>query len=187
LNGKYHKEILMDKDYLNILVLDHTPFGIRRLRVKKESFRIGIYLLAFFQLAITFFLCDYIQVKKKNFLLNQLRQESQVQRSQIQLFSANIEELEKKLSKLRDVDRRIRTIANLERGHEAIPFIGMGGLSPSVAHAKSKEVRKASEPSGSAALRPGLASNPSGSTEPAESLQVEPPVEVSDREAEDSP
>jgi hypothetical protein len=177
----------MDKDYLNILVLGHTPFGVRRLRVKKESFRIGIYLLVFFQLAITFFLCDYIQVKKKNFLMDQLRQESQIQRSQIQLFSASIEELEKKFSKLRDVDRRIRTIANLERNHEAIPFIGMGGLSPSVAHAKSKEEPKRREPSGSPALKPGLTSGPSGSTEPVESPRVERPAEVSGREAQGSP
>jgi len=132
----------MDKDYLNILVLGHIPFGVRRLRIKKESFKIAVYLLILFQLAITFFLCDYIQIKKKNFLLNQLRQESQVQRSHIQLFSAKIEELEKKLSKLKDVDKRIRVIANLEKGYEAIPFIGMGGLSPSVAHGKSKEEPK---------------------------------------------
>jgi len=127
---------------LNILVLGHIPFGVRRLRIKKESFKIAVYLLILFQLAITFFLCDYIQIKKKNFLLNQLRQESQVQRSHIQLFSAKIEELEKKLSKLKDVDKRIRVIANLEKGYEAIPFIGMGGLSPSVAHGKSKEEPK---------------------------------------------
>jgi hypothetical protein len=132
----------MDKDYLNILVLGHTPFGVRRLRIRKESFKIAVYLLILFQLAITFFLCDYIQIKKKNFFLNQLRQESQVQRSHIQLFSVKIEELEKKLSKLKDVDKRIRTIANLEKGYEAIPFIGMGGLSPSVAYGKSKEEPK---------------------------------------------
>ena len=158
----------MDKDYLNILVLGHTAFGIRRLRIKKESLTIGVYLLVFLQLAITFFLCDYIQVKKKNFLLNQLRQESQVQRSHIQLFSAKIEELEKKLSKLKAVDGRIRAIANLERGHEAIPFIGMGGLSPSLAHGKTREEPKGSEPFNFPASRPGPASNPSDSTELAE-------------------
>ena len=137
----------MDKDCLNILVLGHTPFGIRRLRIKRESLKIAVYLLILFQLAITFFLCDYIQVKKKNFLMNQLRQESQLQKSHIQLFSAKIEELEKKLSKLKDVDKRIRTIANLEKGYEAIPFIGMGGLSASVAHGKSKEEPMEAKPS----------------------------------------
>jgi hypothetical protein len=138
---------MMDKDYLNILVLGHTLFGVRRLRIRKESFKIAVYLLILLQLAITFFLCDYVQVKKKNFLLNQLRQESQFQKSHIQLFSAKIEELEKKLSKLKDVDKRIRVIANLEKGYEAIPFIGMGGLSASVAYGKSKEEPKAVKPS----------------------------------------
>ena len=135
----------MDKDYLNILVLGHTTFGIRRLRIQKETFKILIYLLVFFQLAVTFFLCDYIQAKKKTFLLNQLRQESHIQKSQIQLFSAKIEELDKKLSKLKDFDRRICIIVNLERGHEVIPFIGMGGFSPSVTQEKLKEEPKGSE------------------------------------------
>lgn len=117
----------MDKDYFNILVLGHTPFGIRRLRIQKETFKILFGLLLFLQLSITFFLCDYVQVKKKQFNLDQLRQESQIRRSQLQLFSTKIEELEKKLSKLKGFDRRIRLIANLEKGQETIPFIGMGG------------------------------------------------------------
>ena len=156
----------MDKDYLNILVLGHTPFGIRRLRIKRESLKIAVYLLILFQLAITFFLCDYIQVKKKNFLMNQLRQESQLQRSHIQLFSAKIEELEKKLSKLKDVDKRIRAIANLEKGYEAIPFIGMGGLSASVAYGKSKEEPKEVKPSISRPQGEGLPSPPAARLSP---------------------
>jgi hypothetical protein len=168
LTGKPPKEFMMDKDYLNILVLGHTPFGIRRLRISEESFKIAVYLLILFQLTMTFFLCDYIQVKKKNFLLNQLHEESQLQRSQIQLFSVKIKEVEKKLSKLKDVDKRIRAIANLEKGYEAIPFIGMGGLSPSVAHGKSKEEPKGSESLTSPASRPTIVFDPSGSIELAE-------------------
>ena len=122
----------MDKDYVNILVFGHTPFGVRRLRIKKETFRIGACLLVFLQLSVTFFLCDYIQVRKKTLLLAQLRQESEIQKSDIKLFSARVEELEKKLSRLKAIDQRIRIIANLERGQEALPFIGMGGSSPTM-------------------------------------------------------
>jgi hypothetical protein len=32
------------------------------------------------------------------------------------------------MSKLKDYDQKIRTTANLERGHDNAPFIGMGGL-----------------------------------------------------------
>jgi hypothetical protein len=122
----------MDKDYLNIIIFSHTTFGIRRLRMGKETFKTLLYLLIFFQLALTFLLCDCIQVKKKISLLNQLRHEALVQKSHIQLFSTKIEELEKQLSKLKDFDRRIHTIANLERGQEVASFIGVGGTSPSV-------------------------------------------------------
>jgi hypothetical protein len=135
----------MDKDCFNILVFGHTNFGIRSLRIQKETFKIFFCLLLFFHFSVIFFLCDYIQIKKKALLLNQLHQESQIQRSQIQLFSAKIEELEEKLVKLKHIDMRIRTIANLERGHEVIPFIGMGGPSPSVTHDKLKEEPKGNE------------------------------------------
>ncbi len=127
----------MDKDYINILVFGHTTFGIRRLRIRKEKLRLATYLLLFAQFSITFFFCDYIQVRKKTFQLNQLRQESQIQKSHIHLFSTKIEELEKKLSKLKDIDQKIRVMANLERGQETLPFIGMGGSSFSVTRAKS--------------------------------------------------
>jgi len=127
----------MDKDTINILVFGHTTFGIRPLRMKKESIRVAAYLLIVFQLLITFFFCDYIQIKKKTFLLNQLRQESQIQRSHIHLFSIKIGELENRLSALKDIDRRIRIIANLERGQEMLPFIGMGGSSFSATRGKS--------------------------------------------------
>ena len=136
----------MEKDYFNILIFDHIAFGIRNLRIRKETFKILIYLLAFLQLSITFFLCDYIQVKKKNFFLNQLRQESQIQRSQIQLFSVKIEELENKLSKLKDIDRRIRMIANLQGGEKTTPFIAMGGSPSSITPEILKEEPETSKP-----------------------------------------
>src|SRR4030042_2452301 len=136
----------MDKEYLNVLIVGHPTFGTRNLKIKKETFKILIYLLAFLQLSLTFFLCDYIQVKKKNFFLNQLRQESQIQRSQIQLFSTKIEEMEEKLSKLKDIDRRIRIIANLQGGEKATPFIAMGGSPSSITPGILKEEPETSKP-----------------------------------------
>jgi prefoldin subunit 5 len=73
------------------------------------------------------FFCDYIQLKKQAFNLNRLRQESEIQKSQIQFFTMRIGELEGQLTKLKEFDKRIRTIANLERTQEMVPFIGMGG------------------------------------------------------------
>jgi hypothetical protein len=123
---------MKNNDFLNILVFGHTLFGARQFKIKREALRIIIFILIFTQLSITFFLCDYIQVRNKSYLLNQLRETSQSQKSQIQFFSASVEDLEKKILRLEEFDRRIRIIANLEEGSKGNPFIGMGGYTSDI-------------------------------------------------------
>ena len=121
----------MDKEYLNILIFGHKTSKTRHLRIHKKTFKVLLYVSAFALLSVTFFFCDYIQVKKKAFELSRLRQETRSQKSQIEFFSGRIGDLEKQLSRLKDFDKRIRIIANLEKGQETTPFMGMGGPSPS--------------------------------------------------------
>ena len=121
----------MEKDYFNILIFGQKTSKTRHLRIHKKTFKIGLYLAGFGFLSTIFFFCDYIQVRKKSFELNQLRQETQEQRSKIHFFSSKIEDLERQLSKLKDFDKKIRIIANLEKGQETNSFMGMGGPSPS--------------------------------------------------------
>jgi len=133
----------LDKEYFTILIFGHKTSKTRHLKIRKKTVKISLYLCAFVLLSTTFFFCDYIQVKKKAFELSQLRQETQSQRSQIQFFSARIEDLEKQLSKLKDFDKKIRIIANLEKGQEVIPLMGMGGPSPSDIREKLKKEKDA--------------------------------------------
>jgi len=128
----------LDKEYINILVFGHKTSKTRHLKIRRKTFKVVLYLFGFALLSTTFFFCDYIQVKKKAFELNRLRQETQAQKSQLHFFSSKIEDLEKQLSKLKDFDKKIRIIANLERGQESTPFMGMGGPSPSDIREKMK-------------------------------------------------
>ena len=121
----------LDKEHYNILIFGHKTSKTRHLQIRKKTVKILFYLSGFALLLTTFFFCDYIQVKKKAFELGRLRQETQNQRFQIQFFSARIEDLEKQLSKLKEFDKKIRIIANLEKGQETTPSMGMGGPSPS--------------------------------------------------------
>jgi len=121
----------LDKDHFNILIFGQKTSKTRHLRIHKKTFKVGLYLLAFALLSTIFFFCDYIQVRRKGFELSQLRQETQEQKSKIHFFSSKIEDLEKQLSKLSDFDKRIRIIANLEKGQETTSHLGMGGPSPS--------------------------------------------------------
>ncbi len=121
----------MDKEYFNILVFGQKTSKTRHLRVHKKTFKIAFYLFTFLFLSTTFFFCDYIQLRKKAFELARLRQETETQKSQIRFFSGRIEDLEKQLSKLKDLDKKIRIIANLEKGQETTSVAGIGGPSPS--------------------------------------------------------
>jgi murein DD-endopeptidase MepM/ murein hydrolase activator NlpD len=128
----------LDKDYFNVLIFGQKTSKTRHLRIHKKTFKIGLYLLTFGILCTIFFLCDYIQVRKKTFELNQLQQQTQEQKSKIHFFASKIEDLEKQLSRLKDFDKRIRIIANLEKRQETTSFMGMGGPSPSDVREKLK-------------------------------------------------
>jgi murein DD-endopeptidase MepM/ murein hydrolase activator NlpD len=131
----------LDKDYFNILIFGQKTSRTRHLRIHKTTFKVGLYLSGFCLLATIFFFCDYIQVRKKGFELTQLRYETKEQRSKIHFFSSKIEDLEKQLSRLHDFDKKIRIIANLEKGQETTSFVGMGGPSPSDVREKLKAER----------------------------------------------
>jgi len=131
----------VDKEYLNILIFGHKTSKTQHLRIKRKTFKIVFYVLTFAFLSTTFFFCDYIQLKKRAFELDRLRQETETQKSQIRFFSGRIEDLEKQLSKLKDFDKKIRIIANLENGQETTSMVGLGGPSTSDIREKLKNER----------------------------------------------
>ncbi|MCX8118548.1 MAG: M23 family metallopeptidase [Desulfobacterota bacterium] len=132
---------MSDSDHITILVFGHKTSKTRHLKIRRKTIKVGLYLTAFFFLSLTFFFCDYIQVKKKAFEVARLREQAEVQRSQIYFFSSKIEELEKQVSRLKDIDRKIRIIANLERGQESPAIAGIGGPSPSDVRERLKNDR----------------------------------------------
>jgi murein DD-endopeptidase MepM/ murein hydrolase activator NlpD len=121
----------LDKEYFDFLIFGHHTFKTWRVRIYNKTFKIAVYLFSFVLLSTILFFCDYIQVKKKSFELNKMRQETQAQSSRIRFFLARIGDLEQQLSQLKDFDRKIRIIANLDKGQERTPLMGMGGPSPS--------------------------------------------------------
>jgi murein DD-endopeptidase MepM/ murein hydrolase activator NlpD len=129
----------LDREHYNILIFGPKTSRTHHLKIRKKTFKVALYLFAFALLCTTFFFCDYVQVKKKAFQLARLRHETEAQKSQIHFFSAKIEDLEKQLSKLKDFDKKIRIIANLERGQETTSLMGMGGPSPSDIRDKLKK------------------------------------------------
>jgi murein DD-endopeptidase MepM/ murein hydrolase activator NlpD len=130
----------VEEDYISIVFFGHHSSKTRQLKISKKSLKFLLYLSAFILLVGIFFLSDYLHVKKRAFDVYRLRQEMKGQTSQIHYFLAKVEELERQLSGLKDFDRRIRIIANLERREQGNdPIMGIGGPSPSDIREKLKE------------------------------------------------
>jgi murein DD-endopeptidase MepM/ murein hydrolase activator NlpD len=130
----------LEKEHISILFFGHHNSRTKQLRISKRLFKILLYLSAFTLLAGTFFLSDYIQVKKRAFDVYRIEQEMNAQKSQIYFFLTRVERLEGHLSRFKEFDRKIRIIANLERsGQENTPLMGIGGPSPSDIREKFKE------------------------------------------------
>ena len=122
----------LEKEYISILFFGHHASRTKQFKISKKSIKILLHLSASILLVAIFFLSDYIQVKKRAFDVYQLRQEMKGQTSQIHFFLAKVEQLERQLSGLKDFDRQIRIIANLERKEQGTDsLMGIGGPSPS--------------------------------------------------------
>ena len=130
----------LEKEYISILFFGHHASRTRQFKISKKAIKALLHLAACSLLIAIYFASDYIQVKKRAFDVHRLRQEMKGQTSQIHFFLAKVEQLERQLSGLKDFDRQIRIIANLERREQGNnPLMGIGGPSPSDIREKLKE------------------------------------------------
>jgi len=74
-------------------------------------------------LALTFFLYQYVNLNVRMLELRQLRQEA----SERGLLSEKVSQLEGELSKIRELDQRLRVVAGLNKGDEQLAPLAQGG------------------------------------------------------------
>ncbi len=71
-------------------------------------------LLVFVFLSLNLLLCDYVQIRKKALEMGRLQQQMSVRNLEIQFVSLGIENLERQILKLRNLNEKIRLAAHLE-------------------------------------------------------------------------
>ena len=120
----------MGGDFYNILIFSKKAAAIRRYRLPRPLAKLILFFIPIFFILLGYFSFDYVIMRQKALELSRLRGETQLQRSQIHFFSEKIGELEKKIGGMREFDRRLRILANLEGSEESTRrFFGVGGPS----------------------------------------------------------
>jgi murein DD-endopeptidase MepM/ murein hydrolase activator NlpD len=98
--------------YSLIVVTDVTK-PIRRFDVAKRTLVRGAQATGLFALLLTFGMVDYVRVRMEHAELVRLRAETTEQRERIATFDATVSDVQSKLGRLAEFERKVRTIANL--------------------------------------------------------------------------
>ncbi len=121
----------MGGDFYNILIFSKKASTIRRYRFPRLLAKLFCLAIPICFIFLGYFGFDYVMMKQEVLELNRLREETQLQRSQIRFFSEKIGEVEKNIAGMREFDRRLRMLANLEGSEgKTRQFLGVGGPPP---------------------------------------------------------
>ena len=113
----------MAKRFFTILVLPDATSPARKFQISKTVMTVVSSVAAVAILALTFFLYQYVNLNVRMLELRQLRQEA----SERGLLSEKVSQLEGELSKIRELDQRLRVVAGLNKSDEQPVPLGQGG------------------------------------------------------------
>jgi len=118
------------KKYTMMIMSDPTA-KVRRIRITAPtpaqmiSAAVVVVIVA---VSLSFyFLLDYTRMKIQMKGFNSLRKENTVQRFQLQAFKRNLEQIKTELESLKDLDHKLRVMANLDKTHNNKYLLGIGG------------------------------------------------------------
>jgi len=121
----------LKKGFFTIFVLPSDSSKARKYRISIRLFRAARVSLVVLFLLGSYLVVDYSSVRFKISELNRFRQENTSQKIELQSFSARINELEDRLSRLNVFDKKLRIMANLEDPASSKGgLMGMGGAPP---------------------------------------------------------
>ena len=95
-----------------IVVSDHTKpvrrFELRKVLLKRAAIGVGIFALTLLGLGV-----DYVRLRIDNHELASLRKETVEQRAQVAAFEKKMGDVDGRLAKISELERKVRIIANL--------------------------------------------------------------------------
>jgi len=120
---------LKKKRFFTVFVVPQDPSRVRKLRLPLNLLRAIFIMLGISFAAFSFMIFDYTQVKLKTHELNSLKKENAVQKIQLQAFASKVSDLEFHMAKLKQFDKKLRIITNMEVPAGSSQVLGIGGPS----------------------------------------------------------
>jgi murein DD-endopeptidase MepM/ murein hydrolase activator NlpD len=113
----------MAKRFYTVLILPDATSPARKFHINKAIITVVSSVTAVCVLAFVFFLYQYVNLNVHMLELRQLRQEA----GDRNFLAAKVGQLEGELTRLRDLDRKLRVVAGLEAGDDQAARTAQGG------------------------------------------------------------
>lgn len=113
----------MAKPFYTVLILPDATSPARKLYINKTIVTAVSCVTALSVLAFAFFLYQYVNLNVRMLEMKRLRQEA----SDRNFLAAKVGQLEEELTRLRDLDRKLRVVAGLDAGEDQGAKLAQGG------------------------------------------------------------
>jgi len=120
----------MPENRYTLFVITGKGRRMRQLHLSKPVFRFFLALIVLFVAGTMFLSLDYFQIRSQSGELGRLRELTRTQKEQIDNLAVKVSEFEERMISLKEFDRKIRAITNLESGGSDGQLPGMGGSVP---------------------------------------------------------
>ncbi|MDJ0852829.1 MAG: M23 family metallopeptidase [Myxococcota bacterium] len=103
----------MESERLSLIVVSDETSPIRRMDLRRSTVRRAVWAAGVVALLLLAALVDWVMVRLEHPELGRLRQVTAEQQARIDSFDDTVAEVEATLSRVREFERKVRTIANL--------------------------------------------------------------------------
>jgi len=128
----------MPKNFYTLLILPKKHSSAKKISVSGTVVKgVSIVVMGLI-LTMMYFSYDYIHVRREQAELRRLKQQTVEQRKQIEGLVAKVDQFASKMEELRQFDKKIRIMANLETGRDKQQPLGIGGPMSQEGRVRSK-------------------------------------------------
>jgi murein DD-endopeptidase MepM/ murein hydrolase activator NlpD len=117
----------MSKNFYTLLILPKRHSSAKKMSLSSTLVKgVSVFVMGLI-LVMMYFSYDYIHIRREQAELKRLKLQTAEQRRQIEGLAAKVDEFAFRMEELRQLDKKIRIIANVETGRGKEQILGIGG------------------------------------------------------------
>lgn len=120
----------MEKKYYTLLIIPQKQGSIRKFSLSSTLLRCTVLFLVICAAVTAYLSYEFVGHRDTRDKLARLQQVETIQREQIQLLAGKVSNFQRKMEDLRQFDKKLRVMTNLEDSKDNGQFLGVGGPLP---------------------------------------------------------